>query len=124
MDEFLPGLPSVVIHFESPILTGQETTTVRCTAVGGGPLEAFTLWRNEELIARGNGRSLSHVTTPYQYGTYTCGVGSLRNTSVLMERGEEGGIDADDYIEMIVIAPFQLLLNDASTPLCGHEQVK
>ena len=89
---FLPDLPSsVVIHFEPPILTGLETTTVRCTAVGGGPLEAFTLWRNEELIARGNGRSLSHVTTPYQYGTYTCGVGSLRNTSVLMERGEARG---------------------------------
>ena len=64
---------------------------MRCTAVGGGPLVALTLWRNGELIAHDNGRSLSHVTTPYQYGTYTCGVGSLRNTSVLMEKGEGRG---------------------------------
>lgn len=114
------GLPSsVLMDFESPILAGLETTTVRCTAVGGGAMEVFKLWRNEELIASADGRHLSHVTTPYHYGTYTCGVGSLRNTSVLMERSEARVYSLVCLMIIdIIIAPFQLLLNNATDQLC------
>ena len=80
----------MVLHFGEPILTGYETTTVECTAVGGEPVEAYnlTLWRNEELLAHVNGSHLSHMTTPYQYGAYRCSVDSIHEIAILMERGE------------------------------------
>ena len=79
-----------MLHFGEPILTGFETTTVECSAVGGEPVEAInlTLWRNEELLAHDNGSHLSHMTTPYQYGAYRCSVDSIHETAILMERGE------------------------------------
>ena len=85
------GPPSLVmLHFGKPILTGFETTTVECTAVGSEPVEAInlTLWRNGELLAHVNGSHLSHMTTPYQYGAYRCSVDSIHETAILMERGE------------------------------------
>ena len=80
----------MVLHFGEPLLTVFETTTVECTAVGGEPVEAInlTLWRNEELLAHVNGRPLSHMTTPYQYGACRCSVDSIHETAILMERGE------------------------------------
>ena len=87
---FLGPPSSVVLHFGEPILTGFETTAVECNAVGGEPVEAYnlTLWRNEELLAHVNGRHLSHMTTPYQYGAYRCSVDSIHETAILIERGE------------------------------------
>lgn len=78
------------MNFEAPILSGMETTTVECTAVGGEGAEAFnlTLWWNGELLASTNGRHLSRVTTPYQYGAYRCNVDSVQNTFILKEKGE------------------------------------
>ena len=83
----------MVLHFGEPILTGFETTTVECTAVGGEPVEAInlTLWRNGELLAHVNGSHLSHMTSPYQYGAYRCSVDSIHETAILMERGKRFG---------------------------------
>ena len=78
----------MVLHFGEPILTGFETTTVECTAVGGEPVEAInlTLWRNGELLAHVNGSHLSHMTTPYQYGAYRCSVNNIHETAIIMKR--------------------------------------
>ncbi len=51
------------LHFEEPILSQLETTTVECAIVGGEPVEVLnlTLWRNKELLAHTNGRNLSAI---------------------------------------------------------------
>ena len=105
----------MVLHFGEPILTGFETTTVECSAVGGEPVEAInlTLWRNGELLAHVIGSHLSHMTTPYQYGAYRCSVDSIHETAILMERGEGyAKLMLCLKLAVLYVVPFQLLLDD------------
>ena len=87
---FHTGPPSsVLLHFQQPSLPQGESTVVECTAVGGEPREAFnlTLWRNNELLTSVNGECLTYTTQSHLYGTYTCAVGNIQNSSILQERG-------------------------------------
>ena len=117
---------SVVLHFGEPILTGFETTTVECTAVGGEPVEAYnlTLWRNGELLAHVIGSHLSHMTTPYQYGAYRCSVDNIHETAILMERGE-GHATPILCLKLAVLFAvlFQLLLDGVNTTKMECQQV-
>ena len=67
-----------------------EPDTVQCTAIGGESPELFnlTLWRNDEVLAQVSGDHLTYTTSPGLYGTYTCGVDGVQNSSVLQERGK------------------------------------
>ena len=82
---------SVLLSFDEAILREWGGTTgVECTAVGGGPAEAHHLMlqgHGGQLLANVNGSHLHYQTTPHQYGTYTCSVGNISNSSTLQERG-------------------------------------
>ena len=81
------GEPSYVnLAFEESTLIH---TIVECTAIDGESPELFnlTLWRNGELLAQVSGDHLTYTTSPGSYGTYTCGVDGVQNSSVLQERG-------------------------------------
>ena len=85
------GPPScVLVSFEESILREWGGTTgVECTAVGGSAgAHHLMLWRHGgQLLASINGSHLRYQTTPHQYGTYTCSVGNISNSSTLQERG-------------------------------------
>ena len=88
-----PGIgdPSHVnLMFEESTLIHPAFTTVQCTAIGGESPELFnlTLWRNDELLAQVSEDHLTYTTSPGSYGTYTCGVDGVQNSSVLQERGK------------------------------------
>ena len=75
---------------EESTLIQTESTIVECTAIGGEPPELFnlTLWRNDELLAQVSGDHLTYTTSPGSYGTYTCDVDGVQNSSVLQEQGK------------------------------------
>ena len=76
--------------FEESIFIQAESTIVECTAIGGESTELFnlTLWRNDELLAQVSGDHLTYTTSPGSYGTYTCDVDGVQNSSVLQEQGK------------------------------------
>ena len=81
------GEPSYVnLAFEESTLIH---TIVECTAIDGESPELFnlTFWRNDVLLAQVSGDHLTYTTSPGSYGTYTCDVDGVQNSSVLQERG-------------------------------------
>ena len=80
----------VNLVFEETTLIHPAFTIVQCTAIGGESPELFnlTLWRNGELLAQVSGDHLTYTTSPGSYGTYTCDVDGVQNSSVLQERGK------------------------------------
>lgn len=80
---------SVLLQVQQLALTTNESTSIECSVVGGGPRESFnlTLWRNTQLVDKVTGDYLSYVTRFHPYGTYTCAVGGIANSSMLQERG-------------------------------------
>ena len=91
--------------------------------MGGEPVEAIslTLWRNGELLAHVNGRHLSHMTTPYQYGAYRCSVDSIHETAILMERGAKPILCLKLAVLFAVL--FQLLLDGVNITKMECQQV-
>ena len=85
---------SVYLIFEESVLMQTESTIVECTAIGGESPEIFnlTLWRNGELLAQVSGDHLTYTTSSGSYGTYTCDVDGVQNSSVLQERGKHNTI--------------------------------
>ena len=119
------GEPSYVnLAFEESILIH---TTVECTAIGGESPELFnlTLWRNDELLAQINGDCLTYTTSPGSYGTYTCNVDGVQNSSVLQERGKHN-INIrfiHKVFYFVFTVKFQLLLNGVNITQCHQLMV-
>ena len=77
------------LRFAESTLIQTQSTTMECIAIGGASPELFnlTLWRNDVLLAQVSGDHLTYTTSPGLYGTYTCDVDGVQNSSVFQEQG-------------------------------------
>ena len=112
--------------FEETTLIHPAFTIVQCTAIDGESPELFnlTLWRNDELLAQVSGDHLTYTTSPGLYGTYTCGVNGVQNSSVLQERGKHVTTMYAIILKCCVLAvKFQLLIDGVNTTQCHQLMV-
>ena len=79
----------MLLQFQQSAFTTDESTLIKCNAIGGEPRDFhnLTLWKNGQQLAQVTGDYLSYITQFHPYGTYTCAVDGITNSSLLLERG-------------------------------------
>lgn len=76
------------LWLEKKVLTSQETNTVECEIISGGPA-MISLWNNNKLLAQTNEEQtyLQHQVMTSQFGVFRCQAGNVSNSSLALEIG-------------------------------------